>query len=84
MDGEGYALWDVPHVRLAADYTPFEGTPESRNPGTSTAYRDDDFFAQEGPLLSCTAKVSTDVFFCLALLADDRVKVFVVAATLQV
>ena len=49
--GDRLVLWDVTHVRLAADWTPPPATPApSPNPNASAAYNDDpDLFATEAP-----------------------------------
>ena len=49
--GDRLVLWDVTHVRLAADWTAPPATPApSPNPNASAAYSDDaDFFATEAP-----------------------------------
>ena len=49
--GDGLVLWDVTHVRLAADWTAPPATPApSSNANASSAYNDDpDFFATEAP-----------------------------------
>ena len=49
--GDSLVLWDVAHVRVAADWTAPPATPApSPNPNASAAYNDDaDFFATEAP-----------------------------------
>ena len=49
--GDRLVLWNVTHVRLAADWTAPPATPvPSPNPNASAAYNDDaDFFATEAP-----------------------------------
>ena len=49
--GDRLILWDVTHVRLAADWTAPPATPApSPNPNASAAYSDDpDLFATEAP-----------------------------------
>ena len=51
IGGDRLALWDVTHVRLAADWTAPHATPApSPNPNASAAYNDDaNFFATEAP-----------------------------------
>lgn len=50
-DGDRLVLWDVAHVRLAADWTAPPATPSpSANPSMSVAFDDDaDFFAAPRP-----------------------------------
>ena len=49
--GDSLVLWDIAHVRLAADWTAPPATPApSPNPNASAAYNDGaDFFATEAP-----------------------------------
>ena len=49
--GDRLVLWDVIHVRLAADWAAAAATPApSPRPNASTAYNNDaDFFATEAP-----------------------------------
>eukprot|EP00904_Undaria_pinnatifida_P006963 jgi/Undpi1/3397/HiC_scaffold_15.g06770.m1 len=60
--GDRLVLWDVTHVRLAADWTPPPATPApSPNPNASAAYNDDpDLFATEAPCHVVGSRDDTD------------------------
>ncbi|CAN0212084.1 unnamed protein product, partial [Scytosiphon promiscuus] len=48
ISGDGFALWDLAHVRLASAYNPFRGTPLSGSGVDPGAY-DDEFFDAPRP-----------------------------------